>query len=521
MNLKTPLVISLLLIGASGILWFLIVLLSSGGYVHGDHLSFAAIARNLAINDKIAHTSAIPATIVHLGHYPEYDVVQPHGFPIIESFFFRIFGVKDWVIGFTSAFFFMLLVPLTYLFGKKLYGEGVGIGAAVLLLGSGAFFPYINSGLTETFYSLLLLSIGYLLIFGESSKYYLLTGLCVGYAYLTRPSTLFYIPLFLVYPLIYEKYKYKSLIGVVLGMLFVILPHSLRNALLSADNQSLNSYLVNLAFFHDREAFYHGFRSLIFPESWVHPLDYILENLSFFIKHYLKNLATFFQGLGSREFAFIGILPFFGFLLTLPETEVQKKFYFIVASLLTLSLLGFSMSWALMRYFLPTLPFILIGVSYFIVHIFKNSERPLRAKVIVGVLTLFLFLPGTIWLSRAFFNRHQQAKYSFIQEMVQKHTSEKSILVSNLSIVVGWYGNRRTVFYPNTLKDLVELDEQYLPIDGFLLTSDLRHSFKNNADVNPWEQILNGKPSIVEGRYRLKAKYDAENMEAVLYVKEE
>lgn len=103
-----------------------------------------------------------------------------------------------------------LAVTLTYYFVKQSYGQKEALIAGIIAV----FYPHlINSvfGLgTENIYFLLIvgaLFVGWEGLKEHSAKLYLLTGILVGLAYLTRPEAFGYIAFFVLFALVKSPWK--------------------------------------------------------------------------------------------------------------------------------------------------------------------------------------------------------------------------------------------------------------------------------------------------------------------------
>src|SRR3989344_3159642 len=91
------------------------------------------------------------------------QVIQP-GMPLAIAGFFKIFGISDLSVIATSSFFYLLLVLTTYLLGKKLFGELVGLLSAIAMAANINFLEYAASGASETLFAFEIILGAYFLI---------------------------------------------------------------------------------------------------------------------------------------------------------------------------------------------------------------------------------------------------------------------------------------------------------------------------------------------------------------------
>ena len=65
----------------------------------------------------LMRTMSLPLPYIH------HDV----GLPLLMGLLMRVFGSENSVVGWTGGIFYVLTIPLTFLFGWKLYGKAVGL----------------------------------------------------------------------------------------------------------------------------------------------------------------------------------------------------------------------------------------------------------------------------------------------------------------------------------------------------------------------------------------------------------
>ena len=116
--------------------------------------------------------------------------------------FIKIFGLNAWGVRLPAALFGVLAVYLTYLIGRRLYGDKVGLWAAFLLAVSPWHLMLSRPGY-EAGVALMLLLLGvYLLILAvdqRNLKYWILSAIAFGLGPHTYNSAKIVVPIILVY----------------------------------------------------------------------------------------------------------------------------------------------------------------------------------------------------------------------------------------------------------------------------------------------------------------------------------
>jgi len=139
--------------------------------------------------------------------------------------FIKIFGLNAWGVRLPAALFGVLAVYLTYLIGRRLYGDKVGLWAAFLLAVSPWHLMLSRPGY-EAGVALMLLLLGvYLLILAvdqRNLKYWILSAIAFGLGPHTYNSAKIVVPIILVYLvfMLRKKIVLKNLI--VFGSILVI-----------------------------------------------------------------------------------------------------------------------------------------------------------------------------------------------------------------------------------------------------------------------------------------------------------
>ncbi len=166
-------------------------------------------------------------------------IEDPHRtplYPLFIAFFYWLFGEQPLAIILAQIILSVLTVFMTYLIGKNLLSETVGLLAAFLMAVSIESITHAFFLLTETLFTLLFLgSILAYIIFSQSRKriWILISGVLMGLTILCRPIATYFPYVFLILVLFDQaKDVYERLIKVVLytlSLLAVIVPWMLWN----------------------------------------------------------------------------------------------------------------------------------------------------------------------------------------------------------------------------------------------------------------------------------------------------
>ncbi len=164
--------------------------------------------------------------IFSLGKVGFWEPARPLILPLFLGFFWRS-GLNAIVFGRILIVFFSVgCLYLTYLIGRKVFNEKVGVIATFLLAFSPSFLLYSSSvltGIPSTFFALLSV---YLLI----HKRYFLSGLFIGLGFMTRFLQLFVLLILLLY-LMVEKKKIRNLTRLGYGLALAVVPYLILNSL--------------------------------------------------------------------------------------------------------------------------------------------------------------------------------------------------------------------------------------------------------------------------------------------------
>lgn len=130
---------------------------------------------------------------------------------LTQHVFMRVLGEQVWVFRLPSAFLGVVSVWLLYLLGKRLYGAGAGLMAAILF-GITLNSVYISRvGLQESFVIFFILLTLYFFIRAlEHSRWFLLVGVALGLGLLAKYTAAIIVPALLLYALLFRRDIFQS-----------------------------------------------------------------------------------------------------------------------------------------------------------------------------------------------------------------------------------------------------------------------------------------------------------------------
>lgn len=185
----------------------------------------------------VLRAASLAAGRGYLDNMGEPTAFWPPGWPIALSLAFSQFGASQVTLGLFNLVFSMLIGLSTLALGRRLFGSEGAARAGLLLL---AIYPnaigYVPLGLTEVFYTALLMA-GCWVIVVRTSRWHLVTaGLIFGFATLVKAQTLVVVPLLFAIDWLrigkpWQRLPRLIVDGVILIAIsaVVVLPWSLRN----------------------------------------------------------------------------------------------------------------------------------------------------------------------------------------------------------------------------------------------------------------------------------------------------
>ena len=169
--------------------------------------------------------------IYSLGNAGLWESSRPIVWPLMLGFFWKS-GFDIILFGrIMEIIFGSLCILLTYMIGKKIFDEKIGLLASIFLVLSPTFFFFNGVMLTEiasTFFSLVA-------IYSFLNKKHFISGIFFGTAFMTRFLQLFVLISILLAMIVYNKNKIKNLNKMIFGFILAILPYLIINQALYND----------------------------------------------------------------------------------------------------------------------------------------------------------------------------------------------------------------------------------------------------------------------------------------------
>ena len=523
--------LSLSFLGIVGFLvWFSSMKLLYPPYLtFSDAAKFADIARNIVGGNGFGAGFA-PFSEEFLKTPGLLPIASPPFLPLLLSAGFKIFGVNDWVVIFTSALFYFASGFVLYLLGKRLFGKIVGILASLVFLFDPAMINYAVIGASESLFifELLLAS----LMFSINTKRSSFFGfLALAALYFTRPSAIIYIFGLVLFFIFLNFRSRNSLLKIGGIILFIWLFFEFISAKFS------NGYL----FYSPIKTFFYGAAKFSPETASTETLRGGMLSAGFQFKPFL---SKFFYHL----YNFYKLLPqifspylFSLYVLSIIRWDEKRELilfrglviYFVLATFF-----ASAASLPLYRYLHPVAPFVyLLGIE-FVVWLLRRVYKEQRQVVAVAAILVFIFIGGQtvgkIFLDSRFenarLNRDKPPVYVKLAKILKENTKTTDYIVTNLDTWGTWYGKRKTIWFPIEPNQLVPKEGTENEISAIYLTSykmddsdyfmgdSWRKMFLNPENLENEYLAENFK---LAGKYEVPGSetYEGESASAVLFVR--
>lgn len=434
--------------------------------------------------------------------------------PIIVSAFIYIFGATDYAVALSSSLFYILIIPVLYLFAKELFNRKTALVSTALYIISWRMLYYSISGLTEPLYIFLLLLTCYTLIKSKTTAQLFLVGILFGLSRITRVNSLFLLMPILLYVWFDNKEKRLLKCSIFLsGFIIATLPFHIKLYLLTGNPFYFYNVSAAAAF---TDVYPKG--TLFGNLERISSFDFIISYPLVFLKKYLGNLVGYY------EYFLVSVtkpLIMAFFIVSLFRWSRDKKinrFKLLFFGMLVFQVFIISIATVRIRYFHIFIPFIIMfAVDYFF-FVFEKmfaKNRALRQIISLGLI-LFLIGPTAYTIAREV-DIGNRNKYYWVKEFLDKNSGEVEVVITDIGPAVDWYGNRKAISLPVSFDVVEQVDTNYIEIDAILLTNeDFDSPYIEIADE--WKDLLQDVPSVYRG-YEFSRKFENGEMVAVLYKK--
>lgn len=487
---------------------------------------YADTARNFLKGNGLTSNAIMPGLISYtpktsLDNWPTF---YPPLYPLVISLFFLLFGVNSYSVIFTSGFFYLLSIPILFLLAKNVFNQKVAIYASLFYIFSPFMLDYSISGMPETFLTFLIITATYFLFQEQKSAFSaVFAGIFVCLAALTKfQGSLLLLPCLMI--LFLSKFKIRSFL-LFFGGFFTIF--FLRKFLLPKSafdyanftNHQIWSYIAYDSFVAKEDLF-----------RTLEPVKFqdVLANFSLIIRKIFNNLYLFAQ----KAFTLLQLPVFIFFLISLIEKEKtqseKQKFKLFVLSTFIIFSLFHIVTYLDFRYLHPILPLIMIIAANFLVNLMDKRTFAVNTFVKKSYLfIIFLVIPlltfsglGTNIINSL--NYQKKPTFQLIQaEFIRSNTPIGSVIVSDFAPTITWFGERKAIFLPKSVKDLELIDNKYTKVDAIYL-----YSFSDKEKYeNEWQRLLDEHLNLdnfyfaKELNIRPEDNYYHISVKSVLYLK--
>lgn len=175
----------------------------------------------------VQSSSRVPEAYAIGTGIPWWAMLSFHDHPpmvfLIQHIFMRLFGESTFVFRLPSALFGIASVYFLFLIGRQLFSQEVGLFAAAILAVNTHHLFISRLGLQEAYMVFFLLFASYLFLRSfERDTFFLLTGIALGFGFLTKYTTFILIPIFLAHLFLFKRdafFNKKFWFGATLALL--------------------------------------------------------------------------------------------------------------------------------------------------------------------------------------------------------------------------------------------------------------------------------------------------------------
>lgn len=425
------------------------------------------------------------------------------GVPYLMSLFMKLFGINDQAVIIFSFFFYLALILFTFLLGRKLFSNLVGLLAAIALAANLNFIDYATSGASETLFTSQIVLALYFLSF-KKPWLNLLGFLVLGLMYFTRPQAFIFIGGIFLFWLIYRLgLKKGGLIFLgfgLIGLLFdkyIIYPLSFKYPLTPIFMRGLQSVLT----YSNSNAVSDSLRGGSISSLTTSDI----------FKKVFYNLYNFYKALPVIASPYMWGLFIIG-LFTKTKDNLQNSFKHGTIFIVMVTFLVTSLTIPFYRYLHPVVPLVYILACATLVSI---ANKLINKKYVI-ICCLVLISIFTIGQTVGYFlldsrfeakriNPNKPPVYAVLSYKLKEVTSSDEVILTNLDTWGSWYGERKTVWFPLTPKMLLESKNNF---DVIYLTS-YKIDDENYYMGEEWRIMFNNpKNQKILTNYKFVSEYN-------------
>jgi 4-amino-4-deoxy-L-arabinose transferase-like glycosyltransferase len=468
--------IPVLLLIISILLWYAAYKSHFSGFFWSDSHDYNQIARNIYEGKGFSTSVLRPVSFLNFKSLPHPEITRPPLYPYLLAGFFRLFGLNDFSVVLVNGLFYILLIPMTYLFIREFSkDEFLALIVSACIGLSNAFLKMSIIGSSDIVYTSLVMFFFYIYI-KYPEKIFIL-GLLAGLLWLTRLNAVFLISALVVIdykPFKFDKENLKRLGFFIIGLFLIILPAIIRNYMVSGSAvSSMNSPML---FTKSYPGFY-----LWTQVNYISPWKFIINHP---VEFYEKFTNLFFNLLGDFRYFFgYGLISVMILGLCVPlKDEVHRRFRKVIAltALLQTIVIASTVS-PEARYYMFLVPPV---VTFFLIFLKSIRLRYLKSMAYFSIVALIIIFSSIgFWQDGKIINYYKQ-----LGDMVKGATNKDSIIASDMAWGISWYADRRAVWLPYDL-DTMDKISKTIPITYVFLSIDLTRPLVPYKD-NIWQRLF-------------------------------
>ncbi len=516
-NNKTIVIVAILTL-FSVLAWTMVFSFTYHDTIATDSCLYASIARNICRGNGFISDIITLNEINNLrGEHVQSALnhVLPF-YPIVLSLFFLVLGATTKTVIISSGIFFILTIPLIYLIAKDFFGYKAGIVSSFLYIFTPQLlFNFNLSGLTEPFYTFLIILSFYIAYKSKTYKKIMLVGIVLGLSCMVRFNSFFFIIPFAIYIYIKNnnknktKIKIKSTLYLLAGLSIILVPHFITNYWLY-DSPFIG--LINMIHTESAGQIHHmpllAYIGATLYKVIINTVDfkYILFGSSYFNPY----LTTFF---------IISLLK----ISKGRETELFKGLFFVILLIqLFLAFSIFRKAFAIYRQLVPLVPIMLIFTSGFLVLTVEKLivKKSALSYLLVLIISILIITSSYQYNRLLYKDRVSNEFLSFAElgKMVKTSTDKDDIIITNLTRQITWFSDRRTLDMPSSPHELKQMNKDNL-LRNYVLIIDVDSKGWKKWQIigQSWRRVMDRKR--IDG-YERSFYYENGKLRALLFKKE-
>jgi 4-amino-4-deoxy-L-arabinose transferase-like glycosyltransferase len=458
---------------------------NSNSFNRRDAYDYAQISVELVEGNGLSTLQLLPRHILYL---QEKGLLDHRTWPnlsrnpllmITNLFFQRLFPDVIQALVVQSGFWYLASIPLLFYLALCFTDIKFAAAAVIFYAADPEILLYSYSGMTETLAIFLLLAL-FVFAFGLESKplKWGLLGATAALAYLARAQFLILLPWVLLSPWLTgtKSRKVSSALFALAGMLILLLPWMVRNYTLTGDplfsfNTSRNLVKGTLPGQVDLELRFHA------PVEVDQVVGQYREVI---VQKFTGNLKNFFSAAywGNNFRGMLVLFPglFFFSLVRRENRGEYDRLKWNAALLFLLTFVLISLTVDSVRYYLLFRPLIL-AIAFSELYFFFLRRFGSPSFRTSGFILLILGIGVTQLALNVY--RHTtlppvQSRFALsTYETLRDRTSRETLIASDISERISLFTGTRTLRLPADPHELLEINQDYLPVDYVLFSREL------------------------------------------------